>query len=181
MENLLYIGRFQPFHNGHLRTLEYGLEHAYRVIVGLGSCNANLSAKNPWSAGDRENMIRYSLQFKHAHRVGIIHLYDYPESDQEWASRVRQQMDRFPGDWGIVGMRKDASSFYLDLFPDKEVLCPDPATTLVLDATTVRKKLYVPGTTNLDAVRDMIPRGTEEVLKHYITTEAFKQASKGSY
>jgi cytidyltransferase-like protein len=45
----LFIGRFQPFHKGHLYSLEKCLEIAESVIVGVGSSQDSGTENNPWS------------------------------------------------------------------------------------------------------------------------------------
>lgn len=52
---LLFIGRFQPFHNGHAHVLTV-LRHE-EVIVGIGSAYESHSESNPFTAGERVEMI----------------------------------------------------------------------------------------------------------------------------
>jgi bifunctional NMN adenylyltransferase/nudix hydrolase len=166
METLLYIGRFQPFHKGHRKTLEYALRRADRVVVGLGSCNVLVSFKNPWDAYTREAMISDSLNAEQRSRLNFIHLNDYPESHDTWVAQVREKMAPY-GEWGIVGLHKDASSFYLDLFPGIEVVSP-PYPDLSISATTVRSMIFGHPPCSLDDLRDIVPNGTLKNIKSYI-------------
>lgn len=58
----LYIGRFQPFHNGHLDAIMQVLSENDEVIIAIGSASENYSPINPFTAGERIEMIRKALQ-----------------------------------------------------------------------------------------------------------------------
>lgn len=58
----LFIGRFQPFHNGHLFSLNKCLEIADRVIVGVGSSQESGTESNPWNFETRKLMIESVLR-----------------------------------------------------------------------------------------------------------------------
>lgn len=118
----VYIGRFQPFHLGHAFALQRALELAHKVLVLVGSAEAPSTIKNPWSESERIEMIRGA--FPNESAAGVIKfdtLLDYPYSDTEWISQVRDAVNyNFPHAKNIilVGHEKDASSFYLQLFKD---------------------------------------------------------------
>ncbi|MDO5846928.1 MAG: nicotinamide-nucleotide adenylyltransferase [Methanocorpusculum sp.] len=57
----LYIGRFQPFHNGHKAVAEYIAEEADELIVGIGSPQISHEPLHPFTAGERILMITQSL------------------------------------------------------------------------------------------------------------------------
>lgn len=56
----LIIGRFQPFHNGHAEVVKKFSEH--ELIFAVGSAYQSLSFDNPFTAGERIEMIRQALQ-----------------------------------------------------------------------------------------------------------------------
>jgi nicotinamide-nucleotide adenylyltransferase len=58
----LVIGRFQPLHLGHIRMIEYVAEKSSFLMIGLGSCNSPPSSENPFTAEEREGMIKESLK-----------------------------------------------------------------------------------------------------------------------
>ena len=49
MDGLL-IGRFQPFHLGHLEALQFALSKVDKLWVGLGSSNKPVEKNNPFTA-----------------------------------------------------------------------------------------------------------------------------------
>ncbi|MEB3774206.1 MAG: nicotinamide-nucleotide adenylyltransferase [Desulfurococcales archaeon] len=59
----LLFGRFQPFHKGHLSIVEWGLSRGYDEVVFLvGMASENYTPRNPFTAGERIEMIRLSLR-----------------------------------------------------------------------------------------------------------------------
>ena len=58
---MVYIGRFQPFHNGHVKTIERASKLARRVIVLVGSHKTARSVRNPFTSAERFEMIRRSF------------------------------------------------------------------------------------------------------------------------
>ncbi|MEM3793082.1 MAG: nicotinamide-nucleotide adenylyltransferase [Candidatus Bathyarchaeia archaeon] len=59
----LYIGRFQPFHLGHLEAVKWMLERVGEIIIGVGSSQYSHSLKNPFTAGERITMIIRALEW----------------------------------------------------------------------------------------------------------------------
>ncbi|MBS7288726.1 MAG: nicotinamide-nucleotide adenylyltransferase [Candidatus Freyarchaeota archaeon] len=58
----LFIGRFQPFHSGHLHAVKTLLNDVEELIIGVGSAQYSHTLKDPFSAGERILMIRLSLE-----------------------------------------------------------------------------------------------------------------------
>ncbi|QFU82894.1 nicotinamide-nucleotide adenylyltransferase [Natronorubrum aibiense] len=61
MSRGFYIGRFQPFHNGHLSMVEQIAEDVDELVLGIGSADDSHSVRNPFTAGERIMMITKSL------------------------------------------------------------------------------------------------------------------------
>lgn len=57
----VYIGRFQPLHNGHLALLRQALDAAARVVVVIGSAHQARSPKDPLTWAERAEMIKLAL------------------------------------------------------------------------------------------------------------------------
>ncbi len=59
----LLFGRFQPFHKGHLAITRWALERGFDEIVFLiGMASENYTPRNPFTAGERIEMIRLSFK-----------------------------------------------------------------------------------------------------------------------
>ena len=58
----IYVGRFQPFHLGHLHAISDILKEVDEVIIVIGSAQYSHNITNPFTAGERLIMIRKALQ-----------------------------------------------------------------------------------------------------------------------
>jgi len=58
----LYVGRFQPFHLGHLDTINIVLKSVDELVVVIGSAQYSHNANNPFTAGERLVMVRRALE-----------------------------------------------------------------------------------------------------------------------
>lgn len=57
----LFVGRFQPFHKGHLMALKDILKEVDEVIIVVGSAQYSHRVDNPFTAGERVTMIKEAL------------------------------------------------------------------------------------------------------------------------
>ena len=57
-----YIGRFQPFHNGHLKVISEIAKDLDELVIGIGSAQLSHTPENPFTAGERIMMISRSLE-----------------------------------------------------------------------------------------------------------------------
>ena len=58
----LYVGRFQPFHLGHLDAIKIVLKSVDELVVVIGSAQYSHNANNPFTAGERLVMVRRALE-----------------------------------------------------------------------------------------------------------------------
>jgi nicotinamide-nucleotide adenylyltransferase len=58
----LYVGRFQPFHLGHLEAIKYALSMVDELVIVIGSAQYSHTANNPFTAGERLVMVRQALR-----------------------------------------------------------------------------------------------------------------------
>ncbi|MCL7416976.1 MAG: nicotinamide-nucleotide adenylyltransferase [Halalkalicoccus sp.] len=56
-----YIGRFQPYHNGHHRMVDRIASEVDELVLGIGSAGDSHSRHDPFTAGERIMMITKSL------------------------------------------------------------------------------------------------------------------------
>ena len=59
--NALFIGRFQPFHKGHLEVIKKAVKENDRLFIGIGSSEANFRPANPFTCSERFQMIEAAL------------------------------------------------------------------------------------------------------------------------
>lgn len=92
----LVIGRFQPFHNGHLYLLEKSLEMADYIKIAIGSANSTDRDANPLSYQQRKQMIKTVIKHEGwENRVTDIFASNDFESDEEWRVEIIQKAGQF--------------------------------------------------------------------------------------
>jgi len=57
----LYVGRFQPFHLGHLKAIKDIVSKAEELVIAIGSAQYDHDLLNPFTGGERLTMIRLAL------------------------------------------------------------------------------------------------------------------------
>ena len=50
----VFIGRFQPFHLGHLQNVKKALDNSLKIIINVGSSFNAANMKNPFSFEQRK-------------------------------------------------------------------------------------------------------------------------------
>lgn len=144
---LVFIGRFEPFHNGHAAVARHALTRAKKLIFLVGSADTPRTIKNPWSVGERAVMIQSALA-QAADRLIIRPLRDHLYNESQWIATVQRTVaeaikaDGATADAriGLIGKDKDASSYYLQEFPQWDLV--DVKHTETLSATELRRYLY---------------------------------------
>lgn len=124
---LVFIGRFQPFHKGHQAVVNAALANANQVIVLCGSAHRPRTLRNPWTFAERKAMIRSAYSPADNERLHIAPLIDVSYDDDLWVQNVQQNVAGIVAAnhtaihnqprIGLIGHQKDASSYYLKLFP----------------------------------------------------------------
>ncbi len=96
MKRALFIGRFQPFHKGHLYAVKRILEEADELIIVVGSAQMSHELDNPFTAGERIEMIRRALDAEGIDR-GRYMLIPIPDAPAHtvWVSMVESQTPKF--------------------------------------------------------------------------------------
>ncbi len=58
----LYVGRFQPFHLGHLEAVRHILGEVDELVIVVGSAQQSHTLENPFTAGERITMVRLAMK-----------------------------------------------------------------------------------------------------------------------
>lgn len=92
----LMLGRFQPFHNGHLALTKQILSECDELVIIIGSAQFNFIEKDPFSAGERVLMIHGAL--KEA-GIDLSRCYIIPvandENNARWLAYLRSMAPPF--------------------------------------------------------------------------------------
>ncbi|WP_035059797.1 bifunctional nicotinamide-nucleotide adenylyltransferase/Nudix hydroxylase [Andreprevotia chitinilytica] len=166
---LVYIGRFQPFHNGHLAMLQQALRRADKVILVLGSAGAARNTKNPFNMAERQAMITAAIVEWDASRVADIQFVgvrDYYDGAR-WVAAVQQAVGAVVpanASVGLFGHFKDASSSYLSDFPNWPLVHQDNFGQL--NAADLRQQWYADGG-DVTAIADRLPAAVTALLQQF--------------
>jgi nicotinamide-nucleotide adenylyltransferase len=92
--NGLLIGRFQPFHLGHLEALQFALSKVDKLWVGLGSSNKPAEKNNPFSAQERKTMILSSIDNSMKNKISIYFIPDL-DNHVKWIEKIDTIVPKF--------------------------------------------------------------------------------------
>lgn len=171
MKTAIYIGRFQPFHNGHMRAIEHALRTVDRVVIILGSAQSPRTVKNPFTVDERMMMIRSAVgNSPVATKIKFAAVSDnYNET--QWIASVLAIAEENDAAY-ILGAEKDSSSYYLRSFPTLQLIAA-PLGYLghepVLSATEVRTILFDPKFP-VDFLSGVVPAGCLDFLRSWKVT-----------
>ena len=92
----LYVGRFQPFHLGHLSAIKDVLKEAEELVIVIGSAQYSHNFNNPFTAGERLVMVRRALDESSvdSKRVWIVPVPDV-HLHMMWVSSVEGYTPQF--------------------------------------------------------------------------------------
>jgi len=74
--NALFIGRFQPFHNGHAEQIRLISKKYEEIIIGIGSAQRSHTIENPFTAAERTVMIKEFLKDEDIKNYQIFEIRD---------------------------------------------------------------------------------------------------------
>ncbi len=110
MRRALFIGRYQPFHNGHLSVVKSLLKKYDELIIGIGSSQEKYTSQNPFSYNERKIMISTTLK---SNNIKNYEIYPVPDlyDDIKWTDYILKNLPEFEdaysgNDWTINCFRK---------------------------------------------------------------------------
>lgn len=88
----LFVGRFQPFHKGHLYLLRKSLEVCETMVLVVGSANVK-DENNPFSVEDRITLLNRVIARERLKNIvkKIISVDDY-HNDKKWLTAIEKQV-----------------------------------------------------------------------------------------
>lgn len=116
----------------------------------IGSADTPRTIRNPWTVAERAVMIESALPDETA-RLIVRPLRDHLYNESLWIAEVQRQVAEavqadggtLDANIGLIGMDKDASSYYLREFPQWPL--EDVQHTATLSATELRRYLFEAG------------------------------------
>ena len=140
----VFIGRFQPFHKGHLQAVHQAFQQSKHLIILVGSAFAAPNIRNPFSFEHRRELLSANLNDAgYQNKFTILPISDFYYSDNAWVAQVQQRVQTIVGtntNIALIGSKKDTTSYYLDLFPKWQFISVEGDFTV--NATDIRKALF---------------------------------------
>ncbi len=171
---MVFIGRFQIFHNGHLSVIRHALRHGRRLIIVVGSCRQARSERNPLKFEEVSNCILGALAPEDRLRVTLVPMIDR-YNDVEWTRDVQAAVQERTGNAAricLIGHAKDRSSYYLKMFPQwASIAAPHLAG---LSAAPIRSAYLENAAAALKDFVDQLPPNVVEFLRGFAATPAYR-------
>ncbi len=183
---LVFIGRFQPFHKGHLAVIEVGLKQAEQLIILCGSAHQPRSARNPWIVSEREAMIRGAVSESDNPHIHVAPLMDIVYNDESWVRNVQATINGMvtahhsvphkQPKVGLIGHSKDHSSYYLNLFPQWGAVQVENYQGI--SSTPIREAIFADDG-GIEA-RKLLPESVQTSMAEFCSTDAYVEV-KGEH
>ena len=94
MKRGLFIGRFQPFHLGHLQDIKDALKEVDELIIGIGSSNEENTKENPFTVKERVEMINLVLAVNNIKKYIVFTIPDVHD-DTKWVKHIETVVPKF--------------------------------------------------------------------------------------
>jgi nicotinamide-nucleotide adenylyltransferase len=170
LTNGLFIGRFQPFHKGHLATVKFALEKVEQLVIVVGSAQKSHEPRNPFTAGERIRMIKESLDSDGETDVRRILIIPVPDTDVHalWTHQVDMLVPKYD-----VVFANDL--FTLMLFQEKGIKALEAPLYRrdEMKATEIRKRMIAE-----EIWEDLVPIPVSKVIKEINGVERIKALSR---
>ena len=147
--------------------LQTALATAPKVVIVLGSSFCSRNAKGPFTWQERAAMIGANLPADDRERIHFVPMRDYYD-DGLWADAVRAAVEALgyaPSKTALIGYFKDASSYYLNNFPQWQMTAVEAHSHV--DATDVRRIYFEAEDidVSLSVLDEIVPLAVRQYLK----------------
>jgi len=151
--NGFLIGRFQPFHLGHVEAVNFALSKVEQLYIGIGSSNKSHQLRNPFTAQERKLMITSSLNHETLKKISIFDIPDLNDHSK-WVNSV----DKIIPNYDIVFSNDD---FTHSLYEknDKKIIPVVLKLRENFSGTNIRRLIKTNGNWG-----DLVPNGTKNIL-----------------
>jgi nicotinamide-nucleotide adenylyltransferase len=170
LTNGLFIGRFQPFHKGHLAAVKFALEKVEQLVIVVGSAQKSHEPRNPFTAGERIRMIKESLDIDGETDIRRILIIPVPDTDVHalWTHQVDMLVPKYD-----VVFANDL--FTIMLFQEKGIKALEAPLYRrdEMKATEIRKRMIAE-----EIWEDLVPIPVSKVIKEINGVERVKALSR---
>lgn len=138
IETAVFIGRFQPFHKGHHKTVEKYKEEFETLKIVVGSSNKSRTKKNPLKFEERKKLI------EECHQLKIIPLEDEDRGEEGYKDWTKKLVKKTNAD--VVITRNNLVQELIKKYTDARIQ---------------KQKLYMPKKCSGTKIRKKIRQGKE--------------------
>jgi len=163
---VLFIGRFQPFHNGHLEVLNEFLPKADSFTMLIGSAQESHTQRNPFTAGERFEMIKLSLEKENIEGIDIIPIMDINRYSI-WVKHV----ESFTPPFDLV-ISNNPLTHRLFSEIGYEVISPEMYDRSKFSGEEIRRRIL-----SNESWQDLVPKGVVMVIERIEGTERIRSIS----
>ncbi|MBC6982743.1 NUDIX domain-containing protein [Caulobacter sp. 17J80-11] len=169
-DHVVLLGRFQPVHDGHAAALRRALALGREVVVLIGSADAPVSARDPFSFDERAAMLRAAAGAD-AGRLSVRPVVDHLYNEDAWRAEVQTALAGPAGSVALIG--REGADAWRDAFPKwaKVDLAPVEAPS----ADDLRRQLF---SDDPEALKGVLPAAVLDLLHTHRTSDAFAYAAE---
>jgi len=165
----VFVGRFQPFHNGHLKAVEGILRRVDELVIVVGSSQYSHGVNNPFTSGERITMIRRALEEEgiQPSRYWIVPVPD-THVHMIWVSQVVGYTPKFDVVYTNEPLTRRLfveRGFKVEPVPFHE--------REIYSATEIRKRIL-----DGENWEELVPRGVAQVIKEIGGVERLRDLTK---
>ena len=154
MKRGLFVGRFQPYHLGHHNALINALEMVDEMIVVVGSPKESFQQENPFTAGERIEMIGLALtESGISDKCYIVPVADIDEYAL-WTQRIKSYCPTFDVVFTNNPLVKEL--FEANEYKVEKMVSNNKE----IDSTRVRKKIL-----KGKSLEGLVPKSVEEFMR----------------
>jgi nicotinamide-nucleotide adenylyltransferase len=167
MKRGFYIGRFQPYHNGHQSVLEHIAREVDEIIIGIGSAQLSHLPDNPFTAGERVLMITRALSSL-GRPFYVLPIEDI-QRNALWVAHIRSMTPPFD-------LCYSSNPLVMQLFKEAgiRVQSPEMYEREILSGTEIRRRML-----KGEPWKSLVPPEVIQVLKEIDGVERLRQISLG--
>jgi len=151
----ILVGRFQPFHVGHLKAVKFAMSKVDMLWIIIGSAQKSHEPRNPFTAGERLVMIKMTLD---AEKINPKKWLAVPVNDVNDHSRWTDQIDLLIPRYDVVFTNDPFSTMLFKKHKKKVVKVP-MLKRKFLSATEVRKRIATG-----ENWKELVPKQVAEMI-----------------
>lgn len=153
MKRGLFVGRFQPYHIGHHNALKNALSKVDEMVIVVGSARESFQRENPFTAGERIEMISEALKeegiFGRCYIIAVDDISEYAL----WAQRIKSYCPKFETVFTNNPLVKEL--FEADGYKVERLVSNDGS----IDSTIIRDRIA-----GGKSVSGLVPKAVEKFL-----------------